>query len=66
MGFRTLGLDLGANSIGWSLVADDRIVAAGVRVFPEGVDNFDTRKEKPKMSRPHSCPNSQVETRSRI
>src|SRR5262245_10016486 len=36
----TLGLDLGPNSIGWSLVDEQsqRIVAAGVRVFPEGVD----------------------------
>lgn len=36
----TLGLDLGSNSIGWSLLdeAAGKIVAAGVRVFPEGVD----------------------------
>jgi CRISPR-associated endonuclease Csn1 len=36
----TLALDLGPNSIGWSLVDESacRIVAAGVRVFPEGVD----------------------------
>ncbi len=46
----TLGLDLGANSIGWALIADveKRIVASGVRVFPEGVDKFDTKKEKSK------------------
>ncbi|RIK84573.1 MAG: type II CRISPR RNA-guided endonuclease Cas9 [Planctomycetota bacterium] len=50
MGNRTLGLDLGANSIGWALVDTDenKILAAGVRVFPEGVDNFDTKKEKSK------------------
>ncbi|QDV79873.1 type II CRISPR RNA-guided endonuclease Cas9 [Botrimarina mediterranea] len=44
-----LGLDLGPNSIGWALVRDDdagEIVATGVRVFPEGVDAFDTSKEK--------------------
>lgn len=40
---RTLGLDLGSNSIGWALVETDpgekgRIVATGVRIFPEGVD----------------------------
>jgi len=42
-----LGLDLGPNSIGWALVDDcfHRIVAAGVRIFPEGVDNFDSAKE---------------------
>lgn len=45
-----MGLDLGANSIGWALVDESnrRIIAAGVRVFPEGVDNFDTKKEKSK------------------
>ena len=44
----TLGLDLGPNSIGWALIDEDakRIIAAGSRVFPEGVDNFDTKKEK--------------------
>jgi CRISPR-associated endonuclease Csn1 len=39
---RTLGLDIGSNSIGWALVDDDphapRIVGMGVRVFPEGVE----------------------------
>jgi CRISPR-associated endonuclease Csn1 len=47
-----LGLDLGPNSIGWAIVNDDpenpadsKLVALGVRVFPEGVDNFDTSKE---------------------
>ena len=39
-GLLTLGLDLGPNSIGWALVdeAGEKLVAAGVRVFPEGVD----------------------------
>ncbi len=43
----TLGLDLGPNSIGWALVDEERqtIVGLGVRVFPEGVDKFDTAKE---------------------
>ncbi len=47
-----LGLDLGPNSIGWALVSDDpseaeegRLINVGVRVFPEGVDAFDTSKE---------------------
>ena len=47
-----LGLDLGPNSIGWALVNDDpdgpknaKLVDLGVRVFPEGVDAFDTSKE---------------------
>ena len=44
----TLGLDIGANSIGWALVEPEehRIIASGARVFPEGVDAFDTAKEK--------------------
>ena len=44
----TLGLDLGPNSIGWALLDDqqNKIVDLGVRIFPEGVDNFDTAKEK--------------------
>jgi CRISPR-associated endonuclease Csn1 len=44
----TLGVDLGPNSIGWALVdqAAKKIVSTGVRVFPEGVDAFDTAKEK--------------------
>ncbi len=51
---RTLGLDMGPNSIGWALIeeGDDReksrIVDMGVRVFPEGVDAFDTSKETSK------------------
>ncbi len=36
----TLGLDLGSNSIGWALIDEEssQLLAAGVRVFPEGVD----------------------------
>jgi CRISPR-associated endonuclease Csn1 len=52
MGNIVLGLDLGPNSIGWALVEDfgeeserSRIVDLGVRVFPEGVDKFDSSKE---------------------
>jgi CRISPR-associated endonuclease Csn1 len=46
-----LGLDLGPNSLGWALADDaaegeSRLVDIGVRVFPEGVDAFDTAKEK--------------------
>ncbi len=35
---RILGLDIGSNSIGWALIAEDRLIDMGVRVFPEGVD----------------------------
>ena len=43
-----LGLDLGTSSIGWCLVDNDpspkNIIAAGVRIFPEGMDR--SRGEK--------------------
>jgi len=44
----TLGLDIGPSSIGWALVDEknENIIDLGVRIFPEGVDNFDTKKEK--------------------
>ncbi|MDZ4657235.1 MAG: hypothetical protein SH868_06605, partial [Bythopirellula sp.] len=52
MSHLVLGLDLGPNSIGWALVNDDpenpaesKLIDLGVRVFPEGVDAFDTSKE---------------------
>lgn len=48
-----LGLDLGPNSVGWALISEDgknpdhsKIIDLGVRVFTEGVDAFDTGKEK--------------------
>ena len=36
----TLGVDLGPASIGWALIDEEghKIIATGVRVFPEGVD----------------------------
>lgn len=45
---RILGLDIGPNSIGWTVIDENgglELIDAGVRVFPEGVDNFDTAKE---------------------
>lgn len=48
----TLGLDVGPNSVGWALVkkkgTEEDLVDAGVRVFPEGVENYGTSKQKPK------------------
>ena len=46
----TLGLDLGPSSIGWALLdeANEWIVSAGVRVFPEGVDRDNQGGEKSK------------------
>lgn len=47
---KILGLDLGTNSIGWALIDDYRkeILKAGVRIFPEGVNDINTSKEKSK------------------
>lgn len=45
----TLGLDLGSNSIGWSVIDEAaNTVVAGVRVFPEGVDRDTKGSEVPK------------------
>lgn len=49
MGQCILGLDLGPSSIGWALLRDGEdgeVIDSGVRIFPEGVDAFDTSKEK--------------------
>ncbi len=48
MARKVLGLDLGPNSIGWALVREGDepgLINTGVRVFPEGVDAFETSKE---------------------
>ncbi|MFC5195905.1 type II CRISPR RNA-guided endonuclease Cas9 [Bizionia hallyeonensis] len=39
---KVLGLDLGTNSIGWTIVDDDKkeILGIGSRIFPEGVVNL--------------------------
>jgi CRISPR-associated endonuclease Csn1 len=50
-----LGLDIGSNSIGWALIpngadesAGPRDILTGVRVFPEGLDNLNQKKEQPR------------------
>jgi len=51
MGSYTLGLDIGSNSIGWTVLSRGKkasIVDIGVRVFPEGVDRDTKGAEKPK------------------
>lgn len=39
---KILGLDLGANSVGWALIDNEKqeIIDMGVRVFSEGVENY--------------------------
>ena len=46
----TLGLDVGTNSVGWALVDHTacQTLAAGVRIFPEGVDRDQQGGEKSK------------------
>jgi CRISPR-associated endonuclease Csn1 len=50
----TLGLDIGANSIGWALIdggKTPKIIDIGVRVFPEGVDRDTKGLEKSKNAK---------------
>ncbi len=43
----TLGLDMGVASIGWACVSEEeQKLDSGVRVFPAGVDAFNSSKEK--------------------
>lgn len=46
----TLGLDIGANSIGWAVVdyRNQEVEGMGVRVFPAGVNQYNTNKEETK------------------
>lgn len=49
---RTLGLDLGTNSIGWALIEDgSSIIASGVRIFPVGVKEDDFLKQGKEVSK---------------
>ena len=51
-----LGLDIGANSLGWALIeapidgsnTPAKIIRTGTRIFQAGVDKFDSPKEKSK------------------
>ena len=49
----TLGMKLGPDSIGWAIVRDNpdqsagsSLIDLGVRVFREGLDNFDSSQER--------------------
>jgi len=51
----TLGIDLGPSSAGWAMIAREgktlengRRILAGVRIFPEGVDRYQQKREKPR------------------
>ena len=47
---RILGLDVGTNSIGWALIdpETEKLIDAGVRIFPEGVDRTQQGTEQSK------------------
>lgn len=47
MGY-TWGFDIGTNSAGWAVIDIDNqsIISSGVRIFPEGVTDIDTKKEQ--------------------
>ena len=71
----TLGLDLGPNSIGWALVRENaevnssiksELIDLGVRVFPEGVDSFDTSKEKSRNEDRRIARGMRRQTRRRV
>lgn len=34
----TIGVDMGTNSLGWAVIGEKKILASGVRIFPEGVN----------------------------
>lgn len=49
---KTLGLDIGTNSIGWALVEDEKkIIDNGVRIFPVGVKEEDFLKNGKEVSK---------------
>jgi CRISPR-associated endonuclease Csn1 len=44
----TLGLDIGAASIGWAMTTDNEISRLGSRIFPEGIERSSSGKESPR------------------
>ena len=64
----TLGLDLGTTSLGWALVdqQERRILGAGIRIFPEGVDRDQQggEKSKPEARRNARAMRRQIARRS--
>jgi len=49
---KTLGLDLGTNSIGWCIIEDGKqIIKSGVRIFPVGVKEDDFLKSGTEVSK---------------
>jgi CRISPR/Cas system Type II protein with McrA/HNH and RuvC-like nuclease domain len=44
LSMKTLGIDLGTNSLGWAILDEQTLQKAGVLVFEEGV-NIEQRKK---------------------
>ncbi|GHT22225.1 hypothetical protein FACS189419_04460 [Planctomycetales bacterium] len=69
---KILGLDIGANSIGWVLLQIDsdgkvEILAAGVRLFPAGKEAFNSSKEKsPNVDRGNARRTRRLLTRRKL
>lgn len=67
MSHKVLGIDIGTNSLGWALLDDKegRILATGVRVFPEGVDRTQTGGEVSKNETRRTARGTRRQTRRR-
>lgn len=67
MSHKVLGIDIGTNSIGWALLDDEekRIIATGVRVFPEGVDRTQQGGELSKNETRRNARGARRQTRRR-
>ncbi|MEQ8637992.1 type II CRISPR RNA-guided endonuclease Cas9 [Gimesia maris] len=67
MSHKVLGIDIGTNSLGWALLDDEegRIIATGVRVFPEGVDRTQTGGEVSKNETRRTARGTRRQTRRR-
>lgn len=67
MSHTVLGIDIGTNSLGWGLLDDEegRILATGVRVFPEGVDRTQTGGEVSKNETRRTARGIRRQTRRR-
>lgn len=59
---KTLGLDLGSNSLGWAILDDStgNILNKGVVIFPDGIDPAKDSLETPAATRRKNGPKAQV------
>lgn len=57
---KSLGLDLGNNSIGWAIIENNKVTQKGVRVLP----NNQLKKEKSQIKRTDLI--SEIKTNSRL